>query len=161
MRDEAIPKRKHLRRLERIHVDGAPLYFLTVCVRGRRPVLNQASFANILTAALANAVKAHGWMVGRYVIMPDHVHFFATPVGDGARTLSDFMRYWKSSTSAQIHKAASADFAWQREFFDHLVRSDESYEGKWEYVRLNPVRAHLASDASEWPYQGEINALEW
>jgi hypothetical protein len=30
---------------------------------------------------------------------------------------------------------------WQREFFDHLLRSEESYDQKWNYVRENPVRA--------------------
>jgi len=29
---------------------------------------------------------------------------------------------------------------WQRGFFDHLLRSEESYGQKWNYVRENPVR---------------------
>lgn len=32
----------------------------------------------------------HGWAIGRYVIMPDHVHFFCRPEHD-AKMLSDFM----------------------------------------------------------------------
>ena len=32
---------------------------------------------------------------------------------------------------------------WQPGFFDHLLRNDESYSQKWEYVRENPVRAGL------------------
>ena len=31
----------------------------------------------------------------------------------------------------------------QEGFFDHLLRSYESYAQKWEYVRENPVRAGL------------------
>ena len=50
-------------------------------------------------------------------------------------------------------------FAWQKEFFDHLLRSDESHAQKWDYVRDNPVRARLVSDPDEWPYQGEIHVL--
>jgi hypothetical protein len=30
---------------------------------------------------------------------------------------------------------------WQKEFFDHLLRSVESYEDKCMYVKQNPVRA--------------------
>ena len=45
---------------------------------------------------------------------------------------------------------------WQPGFFDHLLRSDESYAQKWEYVRENPVRAGLVKVAEDWPYQGEI-----
>ncbi|HEY4270535.1 MAG TPA: hypothetical protein VGM65_00875 [Candidatus Udaeobacter sp.] len=40
--------------------------------------------------------------------------------------------------------------------FDHLLRNDESYTQKWEYVRENPVRAGLVPLAADWPYQGEF-----
>jgi hypothetical protein len=45
-------------------------------------------------------------------------------------------------------------------FFDHLIRHSESYAEKWEYVRLNPVRAGLVKTCQEWPWQGEIEKLE-
>jgi hypothetical protein len=48
---------------------------------------------------------------------------------------------------------------WQREFFDHLLRSEESYDQKWNYVRENPVRAPLTQSADEWPWAGEIDQL--
>jgi len=48
---------------------------------------------------------------------------------------------------------------WQREFFDHLIRSNESYDQKWQYVVENPIRAGLATKASDWPWQGEIFEL--
>ncbi|MEI9998269.1 MAG: hypothetical protein WDO13_03405 [Verrucomicrobiota bacterium] len=46
-----------------------------------------------------------------------------------------------------------------RRFADHLMRNDESYGAKWEYVSHNPVRHGLVSEAALWPYQGEITAL--
>jgi hypothetical protein len=45
---------------------------------------------------------------------------------------------------------------WHKEFFDHVLGSDESYESKWRYVEDNPVRAGLVSGADDWPYAGEI-----
>jgi hypothetical protein len=45
---------------------------------------------------------------------------------------------------------------WQEGFFDHLMRSAESYAEKWEYVRQNPVREKLCEQTEAWPYQGEI-----
>ena len=38
---------------------------------------------------------------------------------------------------------------WQEGFFDHVLRSEESYAEKWEYVRLNPVRAGLCQRPEE------------
>jgi len=45
---------------------------------------------------------------------------------------------------------------WQEGFFDHVLRSNESYAQKWECVRENPVRAGLVNRSEDWPYQGEI-----
>jgi hypothetical protein len=45
---------------------------------------------------------------------------------------------------------------WEEGFFDHILRSNESYSQKWNYVRENPVRAELVKSAADWPYQGEI-----
>lgn len=50
---------------------------------------------------------------------------------------------------------------WQRGFFDHILRSQESYAQKWAYVQLNPIRAGLVSRVDEWPYQGEIFPLQF
>jgi len=50
---------------------------------------------------------------------------------------------------------------WQREFFDHVLRSNESYIEKWNYIFDNPVRAGLTASATEWKYAGEIETLMW
>jgi hypothetical protein len=39
------------------------------------------------------------------------------------------------------------------------MRSAESYEEKWTYVRENPVRAGLVKRSTDWPFQGEIHRL--
>jgi len=44
--------------------------------------------------------------------------------------------------------------------FDHVLRSDESYGEKWDYVRHNPVRAGLVRECDDWPYQGEIVIID-
>jgi hypothetical protein len=49
---------------------------------------------------------------------------------------------------------------WQRGFFDHILRSEESYRQKWNYVRDNPVRAGLVANANDWPYAGEIITID-
>lgn len=52
--------------------------------------------------------------------------------------------------------------AWQDGFFDHVLRSSESYSEKWNYVRMNPVRAGLVNNAEDWPFSGgEIDVLRW
>ena len=67
----------------------------------------------------------------------------------------------KRWTARHIRESGLADFFWQEEFFDHLLRRAESYAEKWEYVRWNPVRAGLVANADDWPYQGEIHRIQW
>jgi REP element-mobilizing transposase RayT len=117
--------------------------------------------AAILVSAWTTPPETYGWLVGRYVVMPDHVHFFAATCRDDAKDLSRFVGGWKRWTAGLIRQQVDRGFGWQREFFDHLLRSSESYGAKWEYVRQNPVRAGLVPTPDAWPYQGEIFPLAW
>src|SRR5262245_44977873 len=155
--------RKHLRRLERVWVDF-PIYCITTCTRNQESVIANDEAARILVGEWRAARTRHGSAIGRYVIMPDHVHFFCR-AEIAAKTLSDFVGNWKSWTSRAIkplsrpRSAPAATTLWQREFFDHILRSNESYAEKWNYVRENPVRAGLVQSADDWPYAGEIETL--
>ena len=106
-----------------------------------------------------SAQERHGWMIGRYVVMPDHVHFLCTEQSAGAHhPLSRFIAGWKEWTAKGILGVlAEAGPLWQEEFFDHVLRSDESYGEKWAYVRDNPVRAGLVASWGAWPYQGFVD----
>lgn len=158
----SLPKRKHLRRLDGVFDETrAPLYYLTCCVHNRMRILARPGIGEVLQTAWREAEEVHGWLVGRFVVMPDHVHFFASPHGDEGKSLSRFMESWKRWTQRGIQQRGLVAFRWQKEFFDHLLRSEESYEGKWQYVRENPLRAGLVATPEEWPYQGEIHVLAW
>jgi len=153
-----MPLHKHLRRLDRVWIEP-PIYFLTTCTQGRRRILTHAKAADVLIEEWRQASTRLRWAIGRYVIMPDHVHFFSSPV-DSTRSLSEFMQRWKQWTSKRIvHEVGLEGPVWQAEFFDHLLRSAESYEQKWNYVRENPVRAGLVAVADDWSWQGEVARL--
>jgi putative transposase len=108
---------------------------------------------------MERCAQSHGWAIGRYVIMPDHVHFFCSAELD-AKPLPTFMQAWKQWTSKRMTRELSFSASvWQEEFFDHVLRSSESYSQKWDYVKENPVRAGLVASAAEWPWQGEIESL--
>jgi putative transposase len=115
--------------------------------------------ASILVEEWKSARARHGWAVGRYVIMEDHVHFFCRAELN-AKQLSHFVQRWKEWTAKQIlRKHPATAPIWQPEFFDHVLRSSESYSQKWAYVRENPVRAGLVQTSDDWHWQGEIENL--
>jgi putative transposase len=155
----------HLPRLTRIWTSN-PIFFITTCTYHRNPILANNNNANILIDEWKSAYKRHGWLIGRYVIMPDHVHFFCSFAGEeynpDKNALSIFMRQWKQWTSKRMIRENRGNLItlvapiWQREFFDHLLRSEESYIQKWEYVYENPVRRNMVTKPDDWPWQGEI-----
>jgi putative transposase len=91
--------------------------------------------------------------VGRYVMMPDHLHLFVR--GGIDFTLTNWVKGLKRAISKEL-KETDKYFRWQPGFFDHVLRNDESYGEKWNYVRENPVRAGLVTRSKDWPYQGEL-----
>ena len=148
----------HLRRLDHDWTDSS-IYFLTTNVTHPTAMLATEDCAEILVSEWQGAAARHGWGVGHYVIMPDHVHFFAAPSRE-AVALSRFMQAWKEWTSKRICRALHVSAPlWQSEFFDHLLRSFESYEEKSRYVLENPVRAGLVERLEDWPFHGKVGDL--
>jgi putative transposase len=90
--------------------------------------------------------------VVRYVIMPNHMHFFVR--GGNDFKLAQWANGLKRAMSVSLGATKKRPL-WQPGFFDHILRNDESYTQKWAYVRENPVRADLVLRADDWPYQGE------
>ena len=151
-----MPERKHLKRLGMIY-QSHPRYFITICAHKRRELLAHPSVHECLRTHWEKSLDLYGWAIGSYVLMPDHVHFFCVDA-NGTTSLSRMVGAWKQWSAKQLCTLlrAGAPF-WQREFFDHLIRSGESYSEKWEYVRQNPVRAGLVECADEWAYTGHIH----
>ena len=147
----------HLKRLDSVSQKN-PIYFITTCVSGRKPLLATSAAHEILVEEWSGMRKRHGWTVGRYVVMPDHVHFFVSPEPSTEKPLNQAVGKWKEWSAKRILRATGQSGSlWQPEFFDHLLRSAESLAEKWNYVRENPVRAGLAKNAADWPYAGSID----
>jgi len=149
-------RRPRLRRLDTIY-RVPTLYFLTACTDARRRLLADAGVHGALID-YARAASLWGVWVGLYVLMPDHVHLFAgfDPV---APSLSDWVKGLKAVIARHLKSRQIPGPYWQKGFFDHVMRSSESYGQKWLYVRENPVRAGLVRMWSDWPYQGEIHPV--
>ena len=148
--------RKHLKRLGGVW-ENHPRYFITACIYDRKPLLASPAVHDVLRTHWAKSLDLYGWAIGSYVIMPDHVHFFCTDA-DGATSLSRMIGAWKQWSAKELCSTLNIQApVWQKEFFDHLLRSDESYSEKWNYVRENPVRAELVANADDWEFSGHID----
>ena len=142
-------------RLDRLF--AMPIYFVTFNTYRRRPILTTPPVHAAFVGFAGRALTEHNVSVGRYVIMPDHIHLFVA--GDQHFDLAKWIKALKQTLSKQLSHSPS-ERVWQESFFDHVLRSDESYEQKWEYVRANPVRAGLVAETEAWPFAGEIGVID-
>jgi len=134
--------------------DQPTIVFVTACTKDRARWLASDEAHRLLTETWR---QASAWLVGNYVLMPDHLHLFAAP-RDLSFTIERWIAYWKSQFSKAHHHH---DWIWQANVFHHRLRRDESYSQKWLYAQENPVRAGLAKEIGQWPYQGTIHELRW
>ena len=159
MRTSSLQRKSRLKRLDWVFADRPP-YFVTACVDGRRAVLNNKLVFDAFQEFCSSGSE-RGFFVGRFVLMPDHVHVFIVVPQDIPHALSEWMKALKRSLTRILREMGISSPHWQKGFFDHVMRSGQSYSEKWNYVRNNPVRAGLVSEAEAWPYQGEICELRF
>jgi REP element-mobilizing transposase RayT len=122
------------------------LFFITISCkpRGRNQLANPEVWG-VIIETLLHREKA-GILKTRMVLaMPDHLHglFIFVDSRPMIQLISDF-KSWVAKRTGIV---------WQRDFFDHRLRSAESSEEKASYIRQNPVRAGLVENPDDWPYQ--------
>lgn len=152
MKDSKLYPRR-LRRLSRVWIDsGYPMYFLTLCVADRNPVIAIKHVHQRFVDFIRESPQRYGWRVECYVLMPDHLHLFARSAHSDVT-----LGAWIKALKAML---ARREFRWQAGFFDHILRNEESMSEKWKYIRQNPVRAGLVERVEDWPYFGAFHPVD-
>jgi putative transposase len=137
--------------------NGAAIVFLTVCTSKKKPILARPDIHDLLRNVW---IHTDHWLVGRYVIMPDHIHLFCSLGNQDCTSLARWVHFWKSAASRRWPRSEEQP-VWQKSCWDTQMRTGEQYSVKWDYVRHNPVRARLCQTPDEWPFQGELNVSPW
>jgi REP element-mobilizing transposase RayT len=154
---DGTPRKKRLHRLEKVFLP-APIYFVTANAAKRQAIFATPEFHRAFLD-FARLGEDRGAFIGAYVVMPDHIHLFVAL--DPAAKLAIWVKALKNSLSKALRNLKVPAPHWQKGFFDHVLRSADSYAQKWEYVRDNPVRAGLTKSWKDWPFLGQVNPLEY
>jgi REP element-mobilizing transposase RayT len=167
-----MPERKPIR-LKGYDYSTPGAYFITVCAHNRFE--NRNIFGSIHNSEMMKnrwaAVVESCWCdlpnhyvhisLDEFIVMPDHFHGIVwinnIPVGNGhARslrrqneTLPNVVGSFKSAVSRNIHQNDFPDFQWQKSYYDHVIRNDESMQKIREYVQNNPRKWELDHDDNE------------
>jgi putative transposase len=151
-------RKPRLQRLSALFV-RSPIYFVTACTHDRKSLLAN-NLVHDSFIKFGQEGPEHGVWIGDYVLMPDHLHLFVR-TDDSQITLASWGKSLKNCLSKMLRRSGAIAPHWEKTFFDHVLRSTESYSAKWDYVRNNPVRAGLVRRPEDWPYTGRIFDLEF
>jgi putative transposase len=141
-------------------------YFVTVCIKGRKCLLGKIE-QGILHLNDAGKMVESWWakvaskfpstqIDSFHVVMPNHFHGIIiktdeTPGGGHTGSpLQKIVQWFKTmSTNEYIHGVKEYDWPpfkgnlWQRSFYEHVIRNDESLNRIREYIATNPQRWDL------------------
>ncbi len=129
---------------------GGATYFVTFRTAGLE--LNAKARQIVLNACLY--FDSDRYTLWTAVIMLDHAHLLLQPaeIEDGKwHSLSSILHSIKSFTANKINKLLGrTGQVWQDESFDRIMRNDNDFIEKWNYIRNNPLKKELAQSPCEW-----------
>jgi REP element-mobilizing transposase RayT len=150
-----VKEKKH--RLHKEFYKGEISAAFTLCLKGDVAAgfsLREHEIVNIFTDILASVVAKTNCIVPVYCFMPDHQHLIITGIhtdSDILKAIVDYKQktgFWMS-TNKPVMK-------WQKDFYDHLIRTNEDIAIQIRYILDNPVRKGLVSSWHEYPFKGSI-----
>ena len=121
------------------------MFFITICCepRGHNQLAVPELAAHIFESVRILHQRGDLWM-HFLLLMPDHLHALVSfPTN---KTMTKVVSEWKK------YVARTVGIQWQRDFFDHRLRHDESLRDRTDYIEQNPVRAGLVKGQADWPY---------
>src|SRR5699024_3794864 len=125
----------------RAFVLGGVLFF-TVVTFERRPIFSSDDAVAHLREAFRKVKAARPFTVDAVVVLPDHLHcIWRLPEGDG-----DYSSRWREIKKAASRAIAPRSddrqerWAWQRRFWEHVIRDDDDWRRHVEYIHYNPVK---------------------
>ena len=161
-----LPKREK-NRLENYDYSQEGAYFITICVKDRKPILSKVRVGTggpdcpkILLLPYGEIADKYinqlnnfynNISVIKYVIMPDHIHLLLsissgqsrTPVPTRDNNKIDNKNSTVSKFVSTFKRFCNKEYGnniWQARYYDHIIRNQDDYNEKWDYIENNPKK---------------------
>jgi putative transposase len=123
-------------------------YFVTTQTARRQPFFRHERWATLLREIILHYTGT-GYSLHAWVIMPDHLHMLLVPT----ETLEKAVQLIKGGFSFRAKREFTWNSdIWQPGFTDRRIRDEAEWKNHLNYIRMNPVHAHLVSDSCLYPY---------
>lgn len=154
-------------RLEDYDYTQAGAYFVTICTQNRLPYFDNTAIRTIASNCwLEIPSHFHSVHVDEWVLMPNHLHGIlvsedaagvqlnapTTTRNSGNRfssmsphwnTLAVVVRTYKAAVTSMSRRLLHTEFAWQRNYYEHVIRNEHE---------LNRIRQYIIDNPQQWDY---------
>lgn len=145
-------KRKRIRLPNFDYPSGSYVYFITIRTNSFKPYFLKKELAQLVETTLDFRIKQKEVLIYCYCIMPDHLHMLLSLEKEYDKSLSN----WISSFKRFISKEAKSKFGiqtmWHRNYYDHVVRREESLSTICDYILSNPIRKNIVDNWEDYPF---------
>jgi putative transposase len=168
--DDELPQRHNPAPGVHNNLGQSNIVLLTITTEKRNPWLANETAHQFLHQTWS---EAKAWLVGDYLLMPDHLHLFCAP-RDLHFTIETWISYWKREFSLKLKRLAEnnaggasvlasrfSQWKFQSRGWHHRLRDGENYSEKWLYVQENPLRKNLCKQVDDWRFKGKVFDLIW
>ena len=153
---EPFPVRKRIR-LPRAICQQGHTFFITFSTHMRYPwFLLNPELADSGVELLRQTGAARGTKIYAWCIMPDHIHLLLQD-----DDIVDFVRLFKGRMTRKAYILERSRRLWQRSFYDHALRKEESLSDIASYIWENPVRSSLVKTPPKYLWSGSDIWHNW
>lgn len=155
------PIREKLHRLHPdVYIGERPISF-TLCIKDKKRFFTEHNQFKIFQEVLLNELRDFNCSAYVYMFMPDHAHM--TLVGNNSDAdMKKCLKMFKQKTGYWLSQN-KLDIKWQKDYYDHILRSEENLDIHIKYILNNPVRAGMVNFWKQYPYKGSTvyDLNEW
>jgi putative transposase len=120
-------------------------------------LLQSERCATLLIDVMYHYRRGQRFQLHDFVVMSNHLHAIVTP----AETIERTMQLIKGGFSYRAKKELGIQWEiWQKGFTDHRIRNWDDLVTHREYLRMNPVRAHLCEHVEQFPFSSGCGSFE-
>jgi len=143
-------KQTHLKHFDYSQKDY--VYYLTLCVTNRKTYFKNNEIAQIIKDEINFRTTKKEIMLFCYCLMPDHLHMLLSLHNSYEKRLQDWIIAFKRHTRRIGYQKFKIRSLWQRDFYEHIIRREESLIEKANYIVENPVRKGIVEECEDYPH---------
>lgn len=159
MKNKPIREKRH--RLDTEVYKGGIIVTFTLCIKGRKSFFVDKDIFKKFQEILLDELKQFNCSAFVYLFMPDHIHLTLTG-NESYSNIKKCLVMFKQKTGFWLAQNRP-EIKWQKDYYDHILRSKENLDIHVKYILSNPVRAGLVEYWKLYPYKGSTvyNLDEW